>query len=255
MQQQLHFVGIGLPGQPARITWRRPDGAVNGYLVVSTERPFPPEMSGEFFAGRMREHFREHALGPEAADYQTEAASAFYTVLYLDDRGRWIEVQQVREVPVAESRALAVEPIEAEQVRSYNRARWSPLPVPTDRGVIEPDYLLSARCDGFVDTVTEVGFRVHYVALAVDKFQHRRPLRLRVGGFQRLEAPAFLNPVGKAKVAALNDRVLDQLEVELRRKSATAEELEPMLRRARDLMGEDPRLVAFEEQAAARFDS
>ncbi|MFT7625090.1 MAG: hypothetical protein ACI9WU_004281, partial [Myxococcota bacterium] len=182
---RLHFVPVLSPGRQTRIVWPRPEGAVNGYLVVSTERPFPPEMSPQFFAGNLREHCREVPLGPEVAAYQTDVAAAFYTVLYLDDRGRWLEAPGVREVGPALAPTLAVEPTESEQARTWNRGRWSPQLEATDRevalfvrsdrpdadalgamlsGFIEPDYVLSQRSDGFIDTVTEPGFRVHYVA-------------------------------------------------------------------------------------------
>jgi len=270
----LHFVAAGLPGQPVRWIWDRPDGAVNGYLVVTTEHPFPPEMASEFFAGRMREFFRETPLGPEVAGHQVGQAAPFTAVLYLDDRGRWREASGLREAPLVEETTLALDPIEATQPRTYNRARWSPLPVPTDRevaifvrsdrpdddslgamlsGVIDADYTVSARGDGFIDTVTAVDFRVHYAAVAVDKFQHRRPLRLSVGGFQRLEQPAFLEEHGQSKVQALMDRVIEQLEIDVALRSTQAADFEASMRRARDLDPNNAELDRIQSMARYRF--
>lgn len=271
---RLLFLKVDAPGQPLRLTWRRPRGAIRGFMLLSTQNPFPPEMAPEFFAGRMTDFFKETPLGPESGGHETESAAPYYCVLAYLDTG-WQQVQGLHvETELRGEAPLALDPLEATQPRTMNRGRLVPTPteddfevqifVRSDRpddealaamlsGFSDPDYQLTARCDGFIDNVTGEGFRVHYAAVAVDVHGHHRPLRLQMGGFQPLTRPALLDKNAQQRVTDLHNTVVAQLEAELQRKSVTVEELTPMLARATELLGDDSRLDVVRARVAKRF--
>lgn len=275
--ERLDFVAVRDAGSPARLIWDPPTAGVTGYVVLTTDNPFPSLMAPEYFAGRMSAFVSEERLGPEAAEIRAATSRGHYCVLAIGADDVWTPVTGLRESVVARGAdpALALAFIAATQPRTYNRARWSPRPGPDTEsvgvftmdsapspgevgdilsGAQVPTWTLTAPFgDGFVDTVTEHEFRVHYGAVAVDGRGHRTPLRLSVGGFQRLDDPMYLEPSGRDKTRRLLRAVIDQLEVELRRKSAEREELQTMLSRARDLAPTHPRLDAIDAQIRARF--
>lgn len=272
---RLLFLTVGQPGTALRLTWARPAGTITGYMVLATRNPFPPHLAPEFFAGRMRDFFTEIPLGPEAGGYQTDRAEKYYCVLALGSDGDWKLVTGLREDASEHDEApLALDPIEATQPRTLNRARFVPRPVSQDfqvevyvrsdrpsadalgamlSGLIDADFAVSARADGFIDNATQDDFRVHYCAVCVDSFGDRRPLRLVVSGFQPLDEPALLDKSAHARVDTLHDAVVEQLRTELRFKSADPAELQAGIIKARDLMPRHAGLRDVEALFTERF--
>jgi hypothetical protein len=120
-------------------------------------------------------------------------------------------------------------------------------------GEAPAEFVLPAKGDGFVDSVTEAEWKKHYVALAVGKDGVRRPLELELGGYVRLEDPQFLEKDGRKKYDQIVDLVRNQLEVELQRKSLTLDECKQMLKRADDLAPFHPVVVKLKQKARERF--
>ena len=273
--ERLDFLRVQLPGRPVCLTWRRPPGRVEGYMVLATQNPFPPELTAEIWRGRMDDFVYQVRTNGTSTEFRSDEAAGFYAVLAVQAGDVWLPVQNLREDSDRTETPLALSPVEVTQERTFVRARWTPLPsVERDRevhvwrlasppaedhlgsmvlGLVPPHHRLDPSCDGFIDTITEEGFRVYYVAVAVDLTGGRRPLRLITGAFQRLEAPAFLEAGGYAKHETLVQAVVDQLELELQLSDTTAEELRARLARADDLAPRHPDLARIAARARKRF--
>ncbi len=271
----INFVRIREPGRPVELTWVAPHAEVAGYKLYATDNPFPAEMAGPLFAGQMRQFVDEQTLGPGETSYRAARADNFYAMVWYDVDDNYYVVDGLQEPQEAAEIFIDVTSMEATQPRTYLRVRWVPPPVDMrDRevhvfvrdvapnksalgrmasGATEPDFVLPPRGDGFIDTVTEVEWRKHYVALAVARDGSRRPLDLTSGGFLRLEAPNYLEREGARKAANLFGKVCEQLQRDLERRSITADDMRERFERADNLSPFDPSLQQLKDKAAERY--
>lgn len=269
----LEFLAVARPGEATMLTWLPPSGDVAGYVVYATKNPFPPRMAPELFAGRMAAYVRETPLGPDVHELRLEATEPFYAVVAKRADGAVAVAADLREVSSTAPRRL--EAAMGVQCRTYLRARWIPRPhrgraaevavyimddAPEDEdlgamlsGSAAPDYRLDPLGDGFIDTATPRDFRKFYAAVLVSADGSRRPLRLLVGGFQRLEAPVYLSEEGPALQRALMEAVTLQIASELRAREVDEGEIRAMLDRALDLSPDHDEVRRLAALAAKRF--
>ncbi|MFT5434452.1 MAG: hypothetical protein ACI9OJ_005165 [Myxococcota bacterium] len=271
---KVFFLTIHNPGTSVRLTWARPSHTVCGYTVLSTDNPFPPDMAPALFEGKLTAFINEQTLGPEASGVQVDNADKYYAVLVMDGRGDWRQVIDVRQAEAAEGVPLAVTSIEVTQPRTLARVRWSPPTGPNEQavyiymradcpnedalaamlsGVTQPDAVLSASADGFIDNRHDAGYRNHFVALAMDLKGRPRPLRLNDGAIESLKRPALLDPANTARVDALNAALCAQVDEAIRRRSSTIEEVRAILHRALDLAPGHPSLLTLAQVAQSRW--
>ena len=272
---ELHFLKVKNPGKPVVLTWDAPLGQVAGYIVYATENRFPPLMAAQLFAGKMKQFIDEERLERTATRFQAARAEAFYGVVWYDVDDNWYAVDRLAEPAEAQEVLVDIQAYPFTQARTYLRVKFVPPPVPMRdshvdlfirdvepnkaalnriaAGELNPDYALPAKGDGFIDTVTEQEWRKHYAAVAVGKDGVRRPLNLAAGPYQRLEEPQYLERDGKKKCDALMEKVRDQIELELQRRSVTADEVQRMLARADDLSPFNPMVERLRKKAKERF--
>ncbi len=270
------FLKIKDPEKPTTLLWDHPGAACRGYIVFATNNAFPPNMAAPLFQGKMRQFIDEERLEPQVKDYKVARAERFYGVVWIDDDGSYFAVDNLRE-PGAGSKEVLIDlkAFTATQARTWVRGRYKPGIVEfRDAAVhvwvrdVEPnkaalskmasgevpaDFVLPAKGDGFVDTITEAEWKKHYVCLAIGKDAVRRPLELELGGYVRLEDPQFLAVDGRKKYDQVVELVRNQLEVDLQRKTLTADEAKQMLKRADDLAPFHPVIVKLKKQARERF--
>ena len=273
--ERLVFLPVSDPSLPIRLSWDPPAHAVQQIVVLSTPHPFPPEMAGEYFSGRMDEFVGAERLGPEAQVVRVQSPAAFYAVLSVTADDEWIPVVGLREVSEGFGSATSLVAVPATQTRTFSRVRWAPPSNPDSHrvgvflcpadpdgdelrrmltGDRRPDVVLEPPLgDGFIDTCTAEGFRVHYVAVLLLDEDERVPMRLSVGAYQTLYEPHYLEPDGPARARALMTEIVTQLRAELDRHSLKAAEFQEMLDRARDLAPEHPELEAVTKEAFQRF--
>lgn len=272
--ERLDFHAVA-PNVPVRLAWHRPDAAVEGFVVLETANAFPPELTAQVFAGKMADFVSETRLGPDAAELRLDAPAGYCAVLAVLSGDRWVDVGPLREVGEDAAPRHPMTPTRATQTRTFIRARWSPAPSPSrDRAVcvwrspdepsdadltamltgsLAPDYRLDPAGDGFIDTVTEEGFRVYYSALAIDAAGGRRPLRLSAGGLMRLERPELLDTAGQQALDALIAAIVDQLLIDIQLKSAVPSAIAERLARAEDLSPGHAGLRSVRQRAERRF--
>ncbi|PIE18018.1 MAG: hypothetical protein CSA66_05160 [Proteobacteria bacterium] len=273
--QQLHFLRIRNPGKPLTLVWDPPAGVPAGFVVFATDNRFPPQMAAPLFAGQMRQFVDEIELERDALEFTTARAEAFYAVIWFDIDDNYQPVDNLREPDAATSPPVDIKSFAFTQVRSYLRIKYRPPVVPMRdlhvdlfvrdieptelalarmaEGSMNPDFVLPPRGDGFIDTLTAREWRKHYVAVAVGKDGTRRPLDLEAGGFLRLEEPQHLERGGKRKCDKLMEAVRDQLELELQRRSVSAEDFAKMVKRADDLSPFNPMIERIKRKARERF--
>lgn len=276
--QALEFLKIKDPGKPTTLFWDHPGPACRGFIVYATDKPFPPQMAGPLFQGKMRQFVDEERLDPGAKEMKIARSEAFYGAVWIDDDDNYHPVANLREPGAAKGEILIdVKAFAAAQPRTWLRARYKPGIVefrdaavhvfvkdvePNKAGLAKmatgempPDFVLPAKGDGFVDTVTEAEWKKHYVVIAVGRDGVRRPQELELGGYVRLEDPQFLEKDGKRKYDQIVELVRNQLEVDLQRKTLTVDEAKQMLKRADDLAPFHPVIVKLKQKAKERFNT
>ncbi len=270
----LTFLRIRDTGRPVTLLWDDPGPSCAGLIVYATQKPFPPPMASQLFAGRMRAFVDEERLEPTRRELRLARPEQFYCVLWADDDDVWREVANLREPAERVEKVTALAATIATQTKTYLRGRFKPGLLVEDvrvelwlrdlepnaaalngmaTGTLPADVTLAARGDGFVDTVTDPDWRRHYAAVAVTREGHRRPLELELGGFVRLDEPQFVEPDGRRKYDALAERVRDQIEVDIQRRSMTADELKGIFGRADALAPFHPQIARLKQQARERF--
>ena len=271
----LDFLKIRDPEKPTTLFWDDPGPTCRGFIVYATNNAFPPNMAGPLFQGKMRQFIDEERLEASVKSYRVARAERFYGVVWIDDEDNIFPVTGLREPTEAKEVLVDIRAHAATQARTYLRARYKPGIVEfRDAAVhvwvrdVEPnkaalnkmasgefpaDFVLQAKGDGFVDTVTEAEWKKHFVALALGKDGTRRPLDLELGGYVRLEDPQFLEKDGRKKYDQIVELVRNQLEVDLQRKTLTLDEAKQMLKRAEDLAPFHPVIVKLKQKARERF--
>jgi hypothetical protein len=270
----LNFLKIRDTSRPATLIWDDPGPTCAGLIVYATQNPFPPQMAPQLFAGRMRAFIDEERLEPTRRELRLARPEQHYCVLWADDDDVWREVPNLREPAERVEKVTPLAATVAVQAKTWLRGRYIPGLLKHDERVelwlrdIEPnaaaingmatgsvaaDVTLPARGDGFVDTVTDPEWRRYYAAVAVTRDGVRRPLELELGGFVRLDEPQFIEPDGRRKYDALAERVRDQIEVDIQRRSMTAEELKGIFARADALAPFHPQIARLKQQARERF--
>ncbi|MCC6620032.1 MAG: hypothetical protein IT385_02185 [Deltaproteobacteria bacterium] len=271
----LDFLKIKDPGRPATIRWTHPGSACTGYVVYATSNPFPPPMAAQLLAGKMKTFVDEEKLDGRQKDFRVARAEKFYCVVWYDEDGNCRQVEGLAEPEDLREVFIDLKPVAATQARTYLRVKYLPGIVEfrdaavhvwvrdvepnkaalakMASGEIPPDHVLPARGDGFVDTLTEPEWRKFYVALALGKEGARRPLSLEIGGYVRLEDAQFIERDGKKKYEEIIELVRNQLEVDLQRKSVTADEIKASLKRADDLAPFHPTIARLRQKAKERF--
>jgi len=271
----LDFLKIRDSDKPTTLLWDDPGPSCRGFIVYATNNPFPPNMAGPLFQGKMRQFIDEDRLEAGTRSLRLARAERFYAVVWIDDEDNISPVDNLREPSEAKEVLVDIKAHAATQVRTYLRVRYKPGIVEfRDAAVhvwvrdVEPnkaalnkmvsgelpaDIVLPAKGDGFVDTATEPEWKKHYVALALGKDHVRRPLELELGGYVRLEDPQFLERDGRKKYDQIVELVRNQLEVDLQRKTLTLDEARQMLKRADDLAPFHPVVVKLKQKARERF--
>jgi hypothetical protein len=231
-------------------------------------------MAHQLFAGKMRAFIDEERLEPTRRELRLARPEQHYCVLWADDEDVWREVANLREPAERADKVAPIAATVAVQAKTFLRVRYATGLLTHDVRVelwlrdIEPntvalngmatgslpaDVTLPARGDGFVDTVTDPEWRRHYVAVAVTRDDVRRPLALELGGFVRLDEPQFIEPDGRRKYDSLAERVRDQIEVDIQRRSMTVDELKGIFARADALAPFHPQIARLKQQARERF--
>lgn len=273
---ELHFLRIKNPGKPLVLHWDAPSGAPAGYIVYATENRFPPQMAGPLFEGKMRQFIDEQRVDRGATGYQTARAEGYYGVVWFDVDDNYFAVDNLREPEVPAEALVDIAAYPFTQARTYLRVKFQPAPVPMRdshvdlyirdvepnkaalsrmvAGELNPDFVLVPKGDGFIDTVTDQEWRKYYSAISVGKDGTRRPMDLKAGPYLRLEEPQYLARDGKKKCDALMEKVRDQLELELQRRSVTADDVVRMLQRADDLSPFNPMVERLRRKARERFE-
>jgi len=271
----IDFLKIRDPGRPATIRWTHPGPTCTGFVVYATSNPFPPQMAPQLFAGKMRQFIDEEKLDGRQKGLSVARAEKFYAVVWYDEDGNCRAVEGLGEPEELREVFIDLKASAATQARTYLRVKYLPGIVEfrdaavhvwvrdvepnkaalakMASGEIPPDHVLPARGDGFVDTATEPEWRKFYVALALGKEGARRPLSLEIGGYVRLEDPQFIEREGKKKFDEIIELVRNQLEVDLQRKSVTADEIKASLKRADDLAPFHPTIARLRQKAKERF--
>jgi len=273
---ELHFIKIRNPGKPLVLQWDAAAEAA-GYIVYATENRFPPNMAAPLFEGKMRAFIDEVQLDRGTAELRVARAESYYGVAWYDVDDNYFAATNVREPTGDLEILLDLKAYAFTQTRTYLRIKYQPGVVPMRdlqvdlyvrdvepnnaalariaEGTMNPDFVLPPKGDGFIDTVTEQEWRKHYVAVAVGNDGVRRPLGLEAGPYQRLEEPQYLEREGKRKCDLLMEKVRDQIELDLQRRTITAEEVEGMLTRADDLSPFNPMVDRLKRRARERFGS
>jgi len=273
----LDFLEIGDPGKATVLYWDPPGPKCRGFIVFATNNAFPSNMAGPLLLGKMKQFIDEERLEASAKDFKIARSERFYGVVWIDDEDNIFPVTGLREPAEAKASLIDLKAFAATQVRTYLRARYLPGIVEFRDAVVhvwvrdvEPnnaalnkmtsgefaaDFVLPAKGDGFIDTVTEAEWKKHFVALVLGKDGIRRPLELELGGYVRLEDPQFLERDGKKKYDQIVELVRNQLEVDLQRKSLTLDEAKQMLKRADDLAPFHPVVIKLKQKARERFNA
>lgn len=273
----LDFLKIRDPEKPTTLFWDHPGAACRGFIVYATNNAFPANMTAPLFSGKMRQFIDEDRLEPNVKELKIARAERFYGVVWVDDEDNIFPVDNLREPSAGKEILIDLKAFTATQARTWLRARYRPGIVEfRDASVqvwvrdVEPnkaalskmasgevpaDFVLPAKGDGFVDTLTEAEWKKHFVALAVGKDGVRRPLELELGGYVRLEEPQFLERDGKKKYDQIVELVRNQLEVDLQRKTLTLDEAKAMLKRADDLAPFNAVIVKLKQKARERFNA
>ncbi|TNF25033.1 MAG: hypothetical protein EP329_23825 [Deltaproteobacteria bacterium] len=272
---KLDFLRIKDPGKPVSLAWDAPGGDVAGYIVYATENRFPPQMAGPLFEGKMRQFIDEERLDRGVTEYRVARGEAFYAVIWFDVDDNYYAVTGLREPEMAREVLVDIAAFPFTQARTYLRVKFVPPPVPMRdshvdlyirdvepnaaalnrmaAGELNPDFVLQAKGDGFIDTVTDQEWRKYYTAVSVGKDGVRRPMELKAGAYQRVEEPQYLARDGKRLCDQLMEKVRDQIELELQRRSVTAEDMGRMLKRADDLSPFNPMVERLRRKARDRF--
>lgn len=273
----LEFLKIRDPEKPTTLFWDHPGPSCRGFIVYATNNAFPPNMTGPLFAGKMRQFIDEERLEPHVKEMKVARSEKFYGVVWVDDEDNIQAVNNLREPSAGKEILIDLKGFTATQARTWLRARYKPGIVEfrdasvhvwvrdvepnkaalskMASGEIPADFVLPAKGDGFVDTLTEAEWKKHFVALALGKDGVRRPLELELGGYVRLEEPQFLERDGKKKYEQIIELVRNQLEVDLQRKTLTLDEAKAMLKRADDLAPFHPVIVKLKQKARERFNA
>jgi len=273
----LDFLKIRDPEKPTTLFWDHPGSACRGFIVFATNNAFPANMTGPLFTGKMRQFIDEERLDAHAKEMKVARSERFYGVVWIDDEDNIFPVENLREPSAGKEILIDLKAFTATQARTWLRARYKPGIVDfRDASVqvwvrdVEPnkaalskmasgevpaDFVLPAKGDGFVDTLTEAEWKKHYVVLAIGKDGVRRPLELEIGGYVRLEEPQFLERDGRKKYDQIIELVRNQLEVDLQRKTLTLDEAKQMLKRADDLAPFHPVIVKLKQKARERFNA
>ncbi len=270
----LTFLKILDTSRPTTLLWDDPGPTCGGLIVFATQNPFPPQMAGPLFGGKMRAFVDEERLEAGRRELRLARPEQYYCILWADEDDVWRPVANLREPAEKVDKVTALTAAAATQTRSFLRARYVPGLLAHDakvelwlrdlepnaaalnrmaEGQLPPDLTLPARGDGFIDTLTEAEWRRHYVAVAVGPDGSRRPLVLEVGAFVRLDEPQFLEADGRKKQEALVERIRDQLEVDVARRSMTVDELRGIFGRADALAPFHPAIARLKQEARARF--
>jgi len=271
----LDFLKIRDPEKPTTLFWDHPGAACRGFIVYATNNAFPANMTAPLFSGKMRQFIDEDRLEPHIKEMKIARAERFYGVVWVDDEDNIFPVENLREPSAGKEILIDIKAFTATQARTWLRARYKPGIVDfRDASVhvwvrdVEPnkaalskmasgevpaEFVLPAKGDGFVDTLTEAEWKKHFVALALGKDGVRRPLELDIGGYVRLEDPQFLERDGKKKYDQIVKLVRNQLEVDLQRKTLTLDEAKQMLKRADDLAPFHPVIGKLKQKARERF--
>lgn len=271
---EISFLRVKNPGKALTLVWdNAPDAA--GYIVYATENRFPSNMARPLFEGKMRQFVDEQRFDRGVTEFRAARAESFYGVIWYDVDDNYFVVTGLREPEGALDVLIDIKAYAFTQARTYLRVKYVPGVVrmrdkqvdvyvrdvePNKsalnrmaEGELNPDFVLPAKGDGFIDTVTEQEWRKHYVAVAVGRDGVRRPLDLDAGPYLRLEEPQFLEPAGKQRADALMEQVRDQIELDLQRRSVTADEVRKMLQRADDLSPFNPMVDRLKRKAKERF--
>ncbi len=271
----VQFLKIRDAGRPTTLLWDDPGPTCAGLVVYATQNPFPPHMTAPLFEGKLRSFIDEERLEPTRRELRVARAEKFYAVLWYDEDDRWQPVANLREPADTAELLMDLRAFTAPQVRTYLRARYEPGLVgfrdarvelwirdlepnkaalaKMASGEVPPDVILPARGDGFVDTLTEEEWKRHYVAVAVANDGSRRPLGLVLGRFERLDEPQFIEPEGRKKYDAIVHLIRDQLEVDIQRRTITADELRGTFQRADALAPFHPVIAKLKQAAKERF--
>jgi hypothetical protein len=273
----VQFLKIRDPGRPTTLLWEDPGPTCAGFVVFATQNPFPPQMTGPLFEGKLRSFIDEERLEADRRELRLARPEKFYAVLWFDEDDNWSEVKGLREPAEAASgdQNIDLKAFAATQVRTYLRAKYEPALVEfrdnrvelwirdiepnkaalarMAAGEVPPDVILPVRGDGFVDTQTEQEWKKFYVALVVGKDGRRRPLDLRIGGYQRLDEPQFLDGDGRKRYEDIVQLVRNQIEVDVQRKSMTIAEMKTIFERADALAPFHPAIAKLKQVARERF--
>ncbi|MCB9733386.1 MAG: hypothetical protein H6745_12340 [Deltaproteobacteria bacterium] len=271
---EIHFLRVKNPGKALTLVWDAAKDAA-GYIVYATENRFPPNMAGPLFEGKMRQFVDEQRFDRGITEFRAARAESYYGVIWYDEDDNYHLVTSLREPEGATEVLVDISAYAFTQARTYLRVKYVPGVVAMRdkqvdiyvrdvepnkaalnrmaEGEMNPDFVLPARGDGFIDTVTEQEWRKYYVAVAVGRDGGRRPLSLEAGAYQRLEEPQYLEQGGKRKNDALMEQVRDQIEVELQRRSVTEEDVRRMLHRADDLSPFNPMVDRLKQKAKEKF--
>lgn len=272
--KELHFVRVKNPGKPLVLTWDPPLGEAAGFIVYATENRFPPHMAGPLFEGKMRQFIDEQRLEPGSIELRVARAESYYGVVWFDVDDNYYPVENLAE-PASAEVFVDIKAFAFTQTRTYLRVRFTPPPVAMrDKqvelyirdvepnaaalarmaaGEMNPDYVLTPKGDGFIDTVSDQEWRKFYVAVAVGRDGVRRPMDLEAGAYLRVEEPQYLEREGKRKCDALMEKVRDQIEVELQRRSVTEDDMRKMIARADSLSPFNPMVERLRRKARERF--
>ncbi len=273
--QTLEFVKIRDTSRALTLVWDSPGPSCRGYVVYSTQNPFPAQMAGPLLAGKMKQFVDEDQLDARATEFRAARPDNYYCVVWFDEDDNMRQVGNLREPSEAKETFVSLRAVTATQARTYLRCRYVPGVVEfrdtavhvwvrdvepnkaalakMASGEASPDFILPPRGDGFIDTITEPEWKKHYVVIVVGKDNQRRPLDLECGGYVRLEDPQYLERDGRKKTDQVVELVRTQLDVDLQRKTLTLDEARAMLKRADDLAPFHPTVTRLKQIARERF--
>lgn len=271
----VQFLKIRDPGRPTTLLWDDPGPDCAGLVVFATQNAFPPQMTAPLFEGKLKSFIDEERVEPTRRELRLARPEKFYAVLWYNEDDQWFEVNNLREPAESAASDFDIKVFAANQVRTFLRARYEPALVEfrdsrvelwvrdiepnkaalakMAAGEVPPDVILPVHGDGFIDTVTEQEWKKFYVAIVVGKDGRRRGLDLKIGGYQRLDEPQFLDGDGRRRYEEIATLVRDQIEVDIQRKSMTSDELKTIFERADALAPFHPAIAKLKQAARERF--
>ena len=122
----LEFLKIRDPDKPTTLLWKDPGPGCRALIVYATQNPFPPNMAGQLFAGKMKQFIDEDKLEPGKKQLKIARAERFYAVVWIDDDDGYHAVEDLREPSSAGEVLVDIQAQTATQARTYLRARYRP---------------------------------------------------------------------------------------------------------------------------------